>query len=103
MANWLENGANLATAISLPTLPWRIIVLFSLVGWFAAVGWKTIRSYLHPEERISAFNLKLCRLEDFIRADRHILQAAGLTGQLDIAIPRSVILCFLLLFLPAPC
>ena len=88
MANWLENGANLATAISLPTLPWRIIVLFSLVGWFAAVGWKTIRSCLHPEERLSAFNLKLRRLEDFIRDQRGILQVAGLTNQLDIVITR---------------
>jgi hypothetical protein len=49
MADWLEKVTSPAPSISLPTLPWRIIVLFSLVGWFAAVGWKTIRSYLYPE------------------------------------------------------
>jgi hypothetical protein len=91
MADWLEKATSLATAASLPSLAWRIVVLFSLAVWFTAVGWKIIRSYLHPEERISAFNLKLCRLEDFIRTDRHILQAAGLMETLNTAIPRSVI------------
>jgi hypothetical protein len=91
MADWLEKATSLATATSLPSLAWRIIVLSALAAWFTAVGWKTIRSYLHPEERISAFDLKLCRLEDFIQTDWQILQAAGLMGGLKTARRRSVI------------
>jgi hypothetical protein len=88
MADWLEKGNNLATAISLPTLPWRIIMLSSLfVAWFA-VDWKPlIRSY-YPRERLELFEHELCALERTISANRYILQVAGHTDRLDIAIPE---------------
>jgi hypothetical protein len=87
MDDWLEKGTNLATAISLPTLPWRNIILFSLfVAWFA-VDWKTlIRSY-YPLERLNAFEHELCGLERSIPTNRHILQAAGIVDRLDSQIP----------------
>ena len=88
MADWLEKGTNLATAISLPTLPWRIIMLFSLfVAWFA-VDWKPlIRSY-YPRERLELFEHELCGLERAISTNRYILQVAGQTDRLDTAIPE---------------
>jgi hypothetical protein len=87
MADWLEKGTNLATAISLPTLPWRIIMLLSLiVAWFA-MDWKTfIRSH-YPMERLKAFEDELCGLERSIKTNRHILQAAGIVDRLDSEIP----------------
>ena len=87
MADWLEKGTNLATAISLPTLPWRIIVLFSLFVAWLAVDWKAlIRSY-YPRERLNAFDYELCGLERSISTNRHILQATGILDRLDSEIP----------------
>ena len=88
MADWLEKGTNLATAISLPTLPWRIPTLFSLfVAWFA-VNWKTlIRSY-YPRERFNVFEHELCKLKGTISPHRRILQGAGIMDRLDNAVSR---------------